>query len=874
MRKGHDLITRLIMRKPFIIVVMLTLVALASGVYAWNNLSITVDTDALFDPDLPFVQRDHAYRRLFPNEGNSMIVLINADQEVSAMMAADRLAQRLKTYSGKKGSPIKKVINPGGGDFMARNGILLLPSEEFQDQVERLIGAQPMIASLNQQAHLGGFFQLIDQSIRQLAYADEATVRNTLEALQKFNGGLAAILEEKQQVLNWNALVTASDPTANQSRPFAVLLVSPNSDSTKIGGTQDAYDLVRKQAQAEGLTADQGYQIRLTGSLPLDDEELQSIEQGSALSGTIALVLVILLLVRAIRSKAMIFAMIYCLIIGCLLTLGWATFAVGRLNVISVAFLVLFVGISVDFGIQYSLRFIHRRCSGQDLHAAMQQTGAEIRRPVAIAALTTTIGFFAFIPTEYQGVAELGIITGGGIMIAALLIFILMPALILLLKPGAVKHVTRLAGASILQHFIVRHHHRIISVAALATALSIVSLFWLRFDYNPLHLKDPNAPSMVALRDMAKSDWGTPYTMSLITDDSSQEHTWKVRLEKLPEVRAVTSLSDLIPQDVDSKMLQIEDAQFIYDESLYSGESPPKPTIEQLRQQVAKVRKRIAQITVSQEEKTVDVLRNTDKLLLRIDHEIFPKGNEAISRLEKRLLSGFFHIRDSIMTILQAEPFALADVPDDVQAQFITSDGRRRLLIYPAAGISPEVFAAAIKRITPEAMGPPATIVESGQAILRAFRQAMILALVSISILLWIMLRNLRDILLSLAPTILAGIWTLGSLTLLGIPLNFANIIGLPLLLGIGIDFSVYLNSHWRDHPDPQLEVLFTPTVRAIFYCALLTGAAFGSLALSTHRGTASLGLLLSLCLTYLMIASLVLLPALYRSVHHRRESG
>jgi hypothetical protein len=219
---------------------------------------------------------------------------------------------------------------------------------------------------------------------------------------------------------------------------------------------------------------------------------------------------------------------------------------------------------------------------------------------------------------------------------------------------------------------------------------------------------------------------------------------------------------------------------------------------------------------------------------------------------------------DDLKDLLQAHPVTLADVPNDIAELWRTPDGRARVEVLPKGDPNDNdtlrTFARAVRTAQPDATGGPISILESGDTIVQAFFEAGAWALISIAILLWIVLRRFGDVLLTIVPLLLAGVVTLELCVVIGMPLNFANIIALPLLLGIGVAFKIYYIMAWRAG---QTGLLQSSLTRAVFYSALTTATAFGSLWLSSHPGTSSMGKLLALSLLTTLAAAVLFQPVL-----------
>jgi len=243
----------------------------------------------------------------------------------------------------------------------------------------------------------------------------------------------------------------------------------------------------------------------------------------------------------------------------------------------------------------------------------------------------------------------------------------------------------------------------------------------------------------------------------------------------------------------------------------------------------------------------------------------------ARERARAALIPGLVVMLDQLRATLQAEPVTLDSLPADLKRDWVAPDGRVRIEVFPKGDANDNAnlqrFTTAVRQVAPDGTGTTVGIQESSHTIVKAFLWAGLWALLSITVLLAITLRRATDVLLTLAPLTLAGLMTLGTCVAIGLPLNFENIIALPLLFGIGVAFSIYFVMAWRGGAHNLLQSSLT---RAVLFSALTTGTAFGSLWGSHHPGTASMGKLLALSLAFTLLASLIFLPALLASVRRR----
>jgi hopanoid biosynthesis associated RND transporter like protein HpnN len=464
-------------------------------------------------------------------------------------------------------------------------------------------------------------------------------------------------------------------------------------------------------------------------------------------------------------------------------------------------------------------------------------------------------------------VAELGLIAGVGMLIAFLCTLGFLPAIITLCRPRGEEAVVGFSWLAPFDPIFARHRRPILVVAAALAVLAIALSPRLEFDSDPLHTKDPNTEAMRTLYDLMDNPVTNPYSISLIEPSVADAEVLKAKLVKLPTVSKVIDIQSFVPDDQQAKLAIIADANAILTPTLLPHTPAAPITPDQIR---LAAKTALAQIDPALPKLPKDhplaaiatdlhtLLAANDDVLLATDH--------ALTRFLPDQL-------DRLRTVLNAEPVTLDSIPPDVSRDWLLPDGRARVQVLStpqarsSAGL--QQFVDEVTKIAPNAGGSAVTIEATSQTIVNAFRDAALIAIVSITIILLLALRRVIDVALVLAPLILSALLTLLVAVLLPLPLNFANIIALPLLLGVGVSFNIYFVMNWRAG---RRAVLGSATARAIVFSALTTGTAFGSLALSAHPGTASMGRLLLISLACTLLASLVFIPALLSTVHARTE--
>lgn len=833
--------------------VLLLSVALAvlAAWYAATSLGINTSNDDMLSSDLPFRQDSIRYDREFPQTTGNIVIVLDGATVDQSDIAADRLTEALR----ERPRLFSAVFDPAGMEFFRRNGFLYLDEDELADLIDRLAGAQAFLGTLWRDPSLRGLFGVLGLALENAGDASPPA------ALGRVMARIAAVVEAQNAgrpaILSWREMIDGR--TADEAARRRVILVRPALDESSLQPAGDAIEAIRTLAQQMDITPANGVRLRLTGTAALEEEELRSVAEGMGLAGLISAVLVLVLLLWGLRSPWLVAAMLATLAIGLVWTAGFATLTVGRLNLISVAFAVLFIGLSVDFGIHFTLRLREELDSGTTPAAAFSGAGRGVGGALTLCAVAAAIAFYSFLPTDYVGLAELGAIAGSGMFIALIANLTVLPALIALFPPRP-RHLppSSASGAG----WIARHA-RPVAIGAGVLALGAAALApAVRFDFDPLNLRDPSTESVSTLFDLMEGEEAGPYSIDVLVDDPDRARTMVAALEDLPVVKSVISADQFIPADQDSRLAIIEQAAFLILPSL-SGEPIAPPTPAARATALSDFRATLDRYLQSAPQ---DAASRDSAVRLAAALGRFQATPEALAELERRLLGTLRPRLEALQQAFEAQPVTRDDIPLPLLRRYVSESGIIRLEVYPKEDVRDPAamnrFVAAVRTVAPRATGSPVIIVEAGRTVIGAFAEAAAISVLAIAILVWLILRRIRDVALVFAPLALAALLTVAVSVLSGLAFNFANVIVLPLLFGLGVASAIHLVL--RERRGAGLDALFgTSTPRAVVFSALTTIGSFASIALSSHPGTASMGILLAVAIALTLVCTLVVLPAL-----------
>ncbi|MEO0399402.1 MAG: MMPL family transporter [Pseudomonadota bacterium] len=824
----------------------------AAGYVAATRLKVNTDTSAMLDPSLPFQQKALALRTAFPDIKSDVVIIIEGKtlDETEAFTSAlrDQLLAQPDVFAS--------VFAPSADPFFLQNGLLYLDDAELGDRLDSLSDAAGLIETLVKTPTAGALFTTLADND---ALAEKADIGQ--ETLQDIYGELARVidagLEGGSLPFDWQGALSPQNDDADAPgvhRRF--VYTSPALDFTRLQPAKPALRALDRDLDNLTKGFDGRIETFVTGDPALRADELQSVTTGIGLSFGLSFILVAILLFSAYRSAYLSIITLMSLIITIVLTAAFAALVVQELNLVSVAFTVLLVGLGLDFAIHLLLHVQERRGAGQSIRRSLRGAVHNVGAALALAAPTTAIGFFAFIPTRFDGIAQLGLIAGVGVFIAFAVAVTFLPAALGAITPpppkkrsGAVRGVFgALEKVSI----------AVSLLTILLGAWAVTLLPQARFDADPMSLRDPSSPSVRGFQRLFEDPDTAPYRLTRLVKDEAEAERTADAAKALPTVQAVRSLASFIPENQDDKLDRIDIAAGSLAFALDAEPSPE--TGPEMLDAAAVLQARLAE-TYGPETEAAALARALTSLTAEASRA--PAIEDNIFRYWDALTTRLFEQLNADKVDLDALP---AHLKRRYRSETADDDGALwRVDMLPAEDVrNPRALAAFVTDVEatfPDIAGGAVQAQKAGAVISNAMLQATSLALGFILIFLWVTLRRFSDVAMMMFPLILAAVLTTATGVLFDIPFNYANVIVLPLLVGIGIDSGIHLVMRDR-HVEDDGSVFGTSTPRAVFFSALTTVASFGSLMLSPHRGTASMGQLLSIAIAFTLVCTLIVLPA------------
>ncbi len=854
------LLTLPALRWPWLVLVLFLSLTLVSGYLTATQLGINTDTVALINQDLPFLQVRNRLDQAFPQDAGSMLVVVESSVPEQSLAAA----REILTATQQQSTLFSSVYLPGDDAFLQRQGLLFLKLDELDRLANKLTEAQPFLGYLSNHFHFQGLVNIIEQG---LDPSLEPISPDALTPLLKaVNQTVNAALAGQSRPVSWQQMLALDATEQNSNR--RLVIVKPKQNFSELLSAEQPMRFLKTLQQR--LEAEHpGLNIGITGEVALEFEEMESLNATITYASTGSLIMVCLILWLGFRSWLLLFATLISLICGLVLTAGFATLAVGHLNLISIAFAVLYIGLGVDFATHFNLRYLECLEQFPDKKTALKNSSLSIGATLCLCALTTAMGFFSFLPTDFKGVSELGLISGAGMFIGLAVSLSLLPALLTLLPKPRLNLRPRVQAPDSWYQLPFRFSKGIRVLALMLAAGSALSLTQVRFDASPVNLRDPGTESVKVFKQLLTSKQDSPFVASALAESQQEADTLAQAFDALPSVHQTLTLSDWVPDQQDDKLDIIDTLNLIVPTSLKTFP---------IRHQSSDVQAALVKLSCLLNRKDAgfdavlvsEVQQNINALLS------LPRADSVYRQIENDTLNWLPATVHNLATGLNTSPFSLSDIPDSFRMHWLSDSGLYRILIFPEQDLNTpshlKAFVNELLSVDENVFGLPIGDVMTGQAMVNAFIQAFSSALAIIILLLLIVTRSLGKTLLIITPLLFAAITTAALNVWLDNPFNFANIIVLPLLLGIGVDSTIHITHRLYQPGGNPLNVLKSCTARGVIFSALTTLASFSSLAFTGHVGISSMGLLLTAGIAVTLLATLIILPALLPAKRYPKQ--
>lgn len=897
-------------RRPWLVLALTLLSCAACGLYTWCNLTYLTHRNDLISNRKEYLKRWHQYVAEFGDD-DDMVVVVRGGDRPTMERALDGLAAEIQ----KRPKSFERLFYKVDLRPLHNRALLFLPTDQIRRIQDHLQGMSLLLDTPGLSL-LDPWFgwrslslqQLFNESERRLSVwkheQSNLAAEEFFKQLESICQGSADYLAAPNRYRNpWRSVLPAEQSAGEQEyldKPqyffsgdgeLAFLLVSPvkEQDDSSFVTAQNSIEIMRgllKQMKA----THPGIEFGLTGLPVLENDEMVASQNDSNFASWLALAGVALLYLVVYRGYRYPLMTVAALMVGTVWSLGWLTLTVGHLNILSAAFAVMLIGMG-DYGVLWVTRFGQERQSGCDIAEAMRRTALHVGPSICTAAVTTAFAFFAAMLADLKAVSELGWIAGCGVLLCALSCFVVTPALLAIFDFRVRRHKAQdQVILSIADHrearrewlgMLMRRPYIVLAGSALMTVVLAGFALTIDYDHNLLNMQAPSLESVQWEKTLIEHTIGSSWYAVSWTTTPEEALALKQKYEQLPEVSNVITVASLIPREQDRKMELLRDLQ----ERL--RKLPPRgslidhdmPKVDDVRQTGARILKTLARL---QKEKPNTALARLEQGVARLLPILTDAdGNDLQYRMKQyeqlmtRDLADDLHRLREVST---PAPIRLDDLPDCLRQRYVGKHDKWLVRIFSKDclwNFEPlQRFVSQVRTVDAEATGKPFTTLEGLIAMRNGFLWASFYALVAMVIVLLLDFGNVKHTLVAILPLAMGMVATLGFMAIFGVPLNPANMIAFPLILGVGADNGVHVLHDFRGRNRNSRYRLSHTTGRGIMVAALTTILGFGTLMIAQHRGMASLGLFLAIGVTCCMLTALVFLPALLGVLSERQTDA
>ena len=863
--------TRICLRYPWAVVMLAMLSAAASGLFTARHLGYKVSRIDLLNPKSDYNKLWIDYIREF-GEDDDAVIVVEGESRDGVIAVLEEVSREVR----REESLFRSVLHEVDLSRIRSKGLHYLSPADLK-AIDRFIERmQPVLDGGWAQLKVGTMVGGLAGQMVAGAQPQDPREEPPAAALERYVESLVVGIDSSatgdvrggDYVSPWpgmpESLSTLRDLSSEhllaKDGRLGFVLLRLTKEKGGFAGASAATDELRQIIARVGERFP-GTSIGLTGLPVMEDDEMRTSQQSMIWASGLSMAAVVIVIIAGFGGVRHALMANGVLAIGMAWAFAWATASVGHLNILSVTFTVTMIGVGIDYGTYYIGRYLEQRRQGMGCEQALLETSGKVGPGILTGAITTAVAFFAAALTSFVGVAELGLIAGGGIMLCCLAELFVLPAVVALVDRSRLGR--RIPEPVPVHAWLepVFRHPRIVTLAAVACTMAMVGgLHELDYDHNLLNMQAEGLESVAVEKKLLEEcDQSVWYALS-IADSREQLLERKAKLVALPGVERVDEIASLLPVDEELK----------------------RPLIESIRSRLATLPERPPEIPVDRLDSLGETLAwaqaeaskrpgglRTAWHLERARDSLRRKGPEecysAVATFQQRAAGDLLSRLHALAGIANPEPPALADLPPSLVERFVGSSGRHLLKIYGRGDIwnfeSLEKFVRDVRSVDPRATGNPLQAYEASLEMKRSYEQAGLYSLIVILAVLWLDFGTIRHALLAALPLAIGMLQTLGLMGLVGIDLNPANLIGIPLILGIAVDYGVHIVHDALERPGPYR--ISASTANSVLVDALTTILGFGALMVASHRGLESLGRVLTLGVTTCTLTSLVFLPAL-----------
>ena len=801
------------------------------SIYAiFNYLKVDTSTDSLINKNLKFKIDQENLKKDFMILDNNILIKISGNKnEVNRV-------SKLIIEDLKSRNELMFYYSPSMDDIFKENFFVFLNENQKKNLISTLYENQPFITEISSKPRLKGFNNLLSLILKkeQLTDNDILNLQRIFESLK--NSTLS------NEFVDWSNILNKEDNDI-------FIIIGLKKEKILNLGFSIFYKFLDSLSQKYSNVS-----INYTGGLVIDHEEISSVANGATKAGFLSLIFVSIILWFAFRNVKAIFLLIISILTGLIITMGFTTIIVGQLNLISVAFAVLFIGLSVDYGIQIYSRILEDENNSEK---QISKNVKKISNTLLIASIPSMVGFLSFVPTNYVGLSELGVISFIGLIVGLITNLFFFSSLLIFFKHrfliSSFKNVSLYSKCFA---FLNKKKYLIFLILIFIFIFNIIFYDKINFDSDALNLKDDNLKSVALAKQLIEKNPTSDYIISVVLDKEGfdSKDTYE-KLLNLKTVKSIFSFKDLVNiYNTD----ELEYFKFLIssqlDETFYS-ELDELKKFKNLLKKVSKFDNQ-------------NLIQNSELLLDFFEKEIITEDD--YKQIQKKYFLKFDELTSVLRNLGKTEKDFIENLPFFYKERYLSKNGKYRIEVYPSENLSKKEnlskFVKEVQEIFPNATGMPVVQFFAGNVVINSFIFAMVISLLFLVVFIFLIFKKIKFVLITISCLLIGVLLTIFFMIIFRINFNFANMISLPLLFSLGVSYPVYFLRRYLELKSIE-SVINSKTPSAIFLSAMTTICSFSTLAISSHQGTSSMGILLFISLSMTIISSMFFLPIIMSTI-------
>ena len=843
----------------------------------FHALIFDMNQDNLVGANKPYHQNFLRFKEEFPTQ-DDLVVVVDSEEPEKNRQFVERLGARLEAETNF----FQNVFYKGDLKMLGNKALLFLPDKDLEDLKSTLKDFQPFIEQFARTTNLNSLFSMINTQFRtakQEKNAENDSLVKALPALERI------VRQAKDSMLRQGtppspgvtALFDGGEDAQQQIYiTFAkgrIYLVTAQALSDDQNGP--AVERMRQLVEETKLEVP-GLAVGLTGEPVLDYDQMAQSKKDTTAASVVSLLVCALIFIYGYQETGRPVKATFCLIIGLGYTLAFATLTVGHLNILTVTFVPILIGLAIDYGVHLISRYEEELRRGRSEEEALRKAMVFTGQGIFTGGLTTAGAFLAMYFTNFKGIQEMGVICGGGLVVCLVPMMTLLPVLLLKGRQNVMDHAPGEAlSRARIENLWLERPMLVTGITVALCALSATQLPRVLFDYNLLHLQSRGLPAVETEQKLIDSADKSVLYGAVIATNLEQAAAFERQLTNLPAVTNVESITRFLIEDQTRKLELVGDIKQGLRTLAFTEPDTAPVDIPELsatlysfygylgaaNEEVQKEDPALSAQLVSLRE-AVNDLR---KQMLQGDDAGLKNNSLKLAAFQQALLADVRETFKALQTQDNRAPLRVEDLPQSLRARFVGVTGKYLIMVYPKRDVwqreNQKEFIEQVSQVYPNVTGTPVQLYHYTELLKKSYEQAARYSLLAILVLVLAHFRSPLCVALSLVPVGVGFLWLSGIMGWLGIQLNPANIMTLPLVIGIGVTNGIHILNRFAEEQTPG--ILARSTGKAVLVSGLTAIAGFGSLILGKHQGLRSLGLVMSIGLATCMIAGLTFLPAL-----------